>query len=290
MGGLRKDIPFTFWMMIIGTLALTGFPFTAGYYSKDAIIEAAYAARPACRRRSMASCMTVLAAGLTSFYSLAPRLHDLLRRAALAAGRGMAMTPCDRTAHAAMAHHAHDTTAMATHEPQELPSSSCSIPLAVLAVGALARGPRLQGRVRRPRLAALLEERAVLRRGRTTSCTTWKQIPRLVSLLPTLMMLGGFLAVGLYVSRRTRDCRRRSPQRFPVLYKFLLNKWYFDELYDFIFVRPAFWLGRLLWKGGDGAIIDGFGPDGVAARVHRRHAAGRATANRLYLSIMPSPC
>jgi NADH-quinone oxidoreductase subunit L len=50
-------------------------------------------------------------------------------------------------------------------------------------------------------------------------------------------------------------------------YRFLLNKWYFDEVYDFLFVRPAFWLGRLLWKGGDGRIIDGIGPDGVAARV-----------------------
>ena len=61
--------------------------------------------------------------------------------------------------------------------------------------------------------------------------------------------------------------RERSPRANPLLYRFLLNKWYFDELYDFIFVRPAFWLGRLLWNGGDGAIIDGFGPDGIAARV-----------------------
>ena len=53
----------------------------------------------------------------------------------------------------------------------------------------------------------------------------------------------------------------------PLLYRFLLNKWYFDELYDFMFVRPAFWIGRVFWKGGDGAIIDGLGPDGVSARV-----------------------
>ena len=51
------------------------------------------------------------------------------------------------------------------------------------------------------------------------------------------------------------------------LYRFLLNKWYFDELYDFLFVRPAFWLGRLFWKGGDGQIIDRLGPDGVSARI-----------------------
>ena len=52
------------------------------------------------------------------------------------------------------------------------------------------------------------------------------------------------------------------------LYKFLLNKWYFDELYDFIFVRPTMWLGRFLWKKGDGFIIDGFGPDGVSTVVN----------------------
>ena len=67
---------------------------------------------------------------------------------------------------------------------------------------------------------------------------------------------------------------RLLAQRNPHLYQFLLNKWYFDELYDLIFVRPAFWLGRLFWKGGDGRIIDGIGPDGIAARVI--DTAGRA--------------
>ena len=64
-----------------------------------------------------------------------------------------------------------------------------------------------------------------------------------------------------------RRCPRGSRRHAAPLYEFLLNKWYFDELYDLIFVRPAFWLGRLFWKGGDGAIIDRLGPDGVAARV-----------------------
>jgi NADH-quinone oxidoreductase subunit L len=56
---------------------------------------------------------------------------------------------------------------------------------------------------------------------------------------------------------------------FPAVYRFLLNKWYFDELYNFLFVRPAFRLGRLFWKGGDGAIIDGLGPDGISSLVVR---------------------
>ena len=94
-----------------------------------------------------------------------------------------------------------------------------------------------------------------------------EQVPWLVSLLPPLMMIGGFVARLLHVHRR-QDARRRAlADANPLLYRFLLNKWYFDELYDFLFVRPAFWLGRVFWKGGDGAIIDGFGPDGVSARV-----------------------
>jgi NADH-quinone oxidoreductase subunit L len=88
----------------------------------------------------------------------------------------------------------------------------------------------------------------------------------LVSLMPTLMMIGGFL-IAYYMYIVAPDTPRQLAQQQRVLYNFLLNKWYFDELYDFIFVKPAFWIGRLLWKGGDERIIDGLGPDGVAARV-----------------------
>jgi NADH-quinone oxidoreductase subunit L len=84
--------------------------------------------------------------------------------------------------------------------------------------------------------------------------------------LPTVMMLVGLAVAWQFYIRRPElpDELARQQQ---LLYKFLLNKWYFDELYDFLFVRPAFWIGRLLWKGGDGWLIDGFGPDGVSARV-----------------------
>jgi NADH-quinone oxidoreductase subunit L len=80
------------------------------------------------------------------------------------------------------------------------------------------------------------------------------------------MMLGGWgVAIWFYLLRP--DIPVTLARQQPGLYRFLLNKWYFDELYDFIFVRPTIWLGRLLWKGGDGWLIDGFGPDGVSARV-----------------------
>ena len=84
--------------------------------------------------------------------------------------------------------------------------------------------------------------------------------------LPTVMMVIGFVVAWHFYIRRP-DMPVELARQHDVLYRFLLNKWYFDELYDFIFVRPAMWLGRLLWKSGDGWLIDGFGPDGVSARV-----------------------
>ena len=91
-------------------------------------------------------------------------------------------------------------------------------------------------------------------------------IPQAIAFLPTVMMVLGFLVSWLFYIRRPYMPVELANQH-QMLYQFLLNKWYFDELYDFIFVRPAKWLGRFLWKKGDGFVIDGFGPDGVSARV-----------------------
>lgn len=92
------------------------------------------------------------------------------------------------------------------------------------------------------------------------------QIPQGIAFLPTVMMVLGFaVAFIFYISRPYLPVELASQHR--LLYEFLLNKWYFDELYDLILVRPAKWLGRFLWKQGDGFVIDGFGPDGVSARV-----------------------
>src|SRR5258708_15602042 len=91
-------------------------------------------------------------------------------------------------------------------------------------------------------------------------------VPAIVSLLPTLMMVGGFL-IAFYMYMVNKAAPRALANANPVLYRFLLNKWYFDEIYDVLFVRTAFWLGRVFWKGGDGMLIDGLGPDGVSARV-----------------------
>jgi NADH-quinone oxidoreductase subunit L len=87
-----------------------------------------------------------------------------------------------------------------------------------------------------------------------------------IASLPTVALLLGFaVAYWFYIARPEIPVHLAEEHR--VLYRFLLNKWYFDELYDFLFVRPAMALGRFLWKRGDGWFIDGFGPDGVSARV-----------------------
>jgi NADH-quinone oxidoreductase subunit L len=93
-----------------------------------------------------------------------------------------------------------------------------------------------------------------------------EHMPHLLGWLPFVMMVGGFLvSYTFYIRKPYLPVELANTQ--PMLYKFLLNKWYFDELYDIIFVRPAKWIGYQLWKKGDGFIIDGLGPDGISARV-----------------------
>ena len=264
MGGLRKDIPFTFAMMTIGTLALTGvgIPHTelgfAGYFSKDAIIEAAYAAGEHRPTAYIGFISTVVAAGLTSFYSW----------------RLVFMTFFGTRKESAHGHHGHDDHAHGHHDdhghghgdhtPHESPLVML-IPLAVLAVGAVGAGFLFE-----PYFAGHAYDefwKGALFTGEHNHILHARhEIPAWVGLAPTGMMIAGFLA-SLYVYVLKPGLAQKLAAAFPRLYQFLLNKWYFDELYDAIFVRPAFAIGRLFWKGGDGAIIDGLGPDGVAARV-----------------------
>ncbi len=238
MGGLWRKMPFTYAIMLIGTLALTGFPFTAGYFSKDAIIEAA-----AVSNNPMAIygfVMTLAAAALTSFYSwrlIFKTFHG---------------EPHDRD-HYEAAHETREDHAGAARGIW--PSARLAAGYPALAVftghGAAAVFPR------RSRTSAS-GGNAVREHGESSalyvSCPDRDDDRR----------LSGRLAV-LHPPAGSARCVWRASKA--VLYKFLLNKWYFDEIYDFLFVRPAMWLGRLFWKGGDGFIIDGFGPDGVSARV-----------------------
>jgi NADH-quinone oxidoreductase subunit L len=257
MGGLWRKIPFTFAMMTIGTLALTGFPFTSGYFSKDAIIEAAYASH-----RSMAYygfLTTVIAAALTSFYSWRLVFLTFFGEAKWAGNHAADAHADAHGAHADDAHgHGHALN------PHESPLTML-VPLAVLAFGALFAGAYFRSDFIGEGVAAFWKG-ALYFGANNHILEEIEEIPHLAALSPTVMMVLGFL-VALYVYILAPGTAERLARAMPALYRFLLNKWYFDELYDRIFVRPTFWLGRLFWKGGDGAIIDRFGPDGVAAWV-----------------------
>src|SRR5271169_3471873 len=235
MGGLRHKIPFTYWMMIIGTLALTGFPLTAGFYSKDAIISSDDVVKGGVAAYGFI--MTTLAAALTSFYSWRLIFKTFWGE------------PHDR-------HHYE-----AAHESPKV----MLVPLAILAIGCFAAGL--------PFVSIFTGHGADVFFGTSlklgTADTIFEDVEKLpvyIEFLPTVMMAIGFLvALLFYIFRPDIPVALARDQK--PLYEFLLNKWYFDEIYDFLFVRPAMRLGRLLWKGGDGFIIDGFGPDGVSARV-----------------------
>jgi NADH-quinone oxidoreductase subunit L len=273
MGALRRYIPLTTAMMAIGTLALTGFPFTAGYYSKDAIIEAAYAAHSSAG--SFAFLATVVAAFMTSFYSW--RLFFLTFEGTARWGHGHqshhAHAPHDHegvehddhSRDVEAAHHAqHEHGHHGAHTPHESPLVML-LPLIVLAIGAVIAGIVFHG--------AFIGEGyqefwkgALFTRPDNHILEEMHHLPGWVPLLPTIMMILGFLlAVYMYIIDAKQPAKLAADH--PILYRFLLNKWYFDELYDAIFVRPAMAIGRFFWRTGDQRIIDGLGPDGISARV-----------------------
>jgi NADH-quinone oxidoreductase subunit L len=235
MGGLKDKIPFTYAMMIIGTLALTGFPLTAGYFSKDAIIEAAFATKNPVAIYAFAC--TVAAAALTSFYSW---------RLILVTFHGH---PHDRS------HYDH-----ARESPMVV-----LVPLAVLAAGSILAGYPFKDLFAGEEIRDFFRGSLYFAQGNHI-IEDMHHVPAWVAVAPTVMMALGFLVAWHFYIRKPALPGELARQHEP-LYRFLLNKWYFDELYDVLFVRPTLWIGRLLWKGGDGWLIDGFGPDGVSARV-----------------------
>jgi NADH-quinone oxidoreductase subunit L len=233
MGGLKDRIPFTYWTMVIGTLALTGFPLTAGYFSKDAIIEAAFVGNNPFALYAFLA--TVAAAGLTAFYSwrlIYKTFHG---------------TPHDR-------HH---------HEAAHESPMVVLIPLGALAVGSIAAGFAFKEFFTGHHVAEFFRD-SIKQGGEIIDAM--HHAPAAVVWLPTAMMALGW-GVAAYFYLRRPDIPESMARQHAVLYRFLLNKWYFDEIYDYLIVRPTLWLGRVLWRGGDGWLIDGLGPDGVSARV-----------------------
>ena len=233
MGGLWRKIPFTFFVMCIGTLSLTGFPLFAGYFSKDAIIEAAYASHNPMAVYGFA--MTVIAAALTAFYSWRLIFKTFFGE------------PHDQQ-HYEAAHEAPMTML---------------IPIGILAAGSILAGFPVKELFAGPGVEDFFRESLKMN---PHIIEAMEGIPEWAKLSPFVMMVLGALVSYVFYIRRPYMPVELARQH-EMLYRFLLNKWYFDELYDLIFVRPAKWLGRFLWKVGDGRIIDGFGPDGVSAGV-----------------------
>ncbi len=257
-GGLRKKIPMTFWAMMIGTLAITGvgIPLThigfAGFLSKDAIVESAWAgSNPAA---GYAFWMLVLSALMTSFYS-----WRLMFLTFFGAPRGD--------------HHTHD-------HAHESPRTMLA-PLAVLALGSIFAGMIWYGDF----FGHHYEEwfgTAIFFGPENHTIHDAHEAPAWVKASPFVAMAVGFsIAYVFYIVNPAMPKALAAQQRG--LYAFLLNKWYFDELYDRIFVRPTFWLGQMLWKKGDGATIDG-GINGLALGFipYVTRLAGRAQSGYVF--------
>jgi NADH-quinone oxidoreductase subunit L len=269
MGAIWKLMPVTYAVMLIGTIAITGVGIPhldlgfAGFYSKDSIIDAAYVAGQSSPLASFAFIVGVFAAGLTSFYSW--RLIFMTFHGHAKWGHDDHAAHGDHASGAQIEthsepdvsdHHGHD------HAPHESPWVIL-LPLLLLSVGAIGAG------------YAFVEhfvgaERAEFWRGAIFTLPTnhildqVANVPEWVVWAPLTVTAIGFIGA-LYVYVLKEGLGARIAANNGPLWKFLYNKWYFDELYDFVFVKGAKALGDLFWKGGDQKIIDGLGPDGVSA-------------------------
>ncbi|MDJ1017132.1 MAG: NADH-quinone oxidoreductase subunit L [Paracoccaceae bacterium] len=300
-GGLKDKLPYTFWAMMIGTLAITGvgipllylgFPVGfAGFVSKDAIIESAYAGGT--QVAGLAFWMLVIAALFTSFYS-----WRLMFLTFYGESRG------DKHTH----EHAHES-------PRTMLA-----PLGVLAVGAIFAGMVWYkpffgdhhavedwfGIAKHEKEASLVLPGAAFAATESDDHSEDKgpapepgqgaiymspdnhvlddahHVPTWVKLSPFVAMLIGFFTAFQFYIRRPELPGKLAANQRP-LYLFLLNKWYFDEIFDFLFVRPAMWLGRFLWKRGDGNVIDG-GINGLAMGIipFFTRLAGRAQSGYIF--------
>jgi len=267
-GGLRKHIPLTFWAMMAGTLAITGVGILgvggfAGFYSKDAIIEAAFASESTYHMYGFA--IGVIAALLTSFYSWRLMFLTFFGKPRWEQSEHIQHAVHEHHEHAHDAH-AHDTSSDGTagYHPHESPWPML-IPLALLTIGAVFAGFVFRHAFIYAEAGAAFWANSTLYFN-THLMHAMHEVPLWVKLSSTVAMLIG-LATAYFMYQRSNDAPKRLATTFAPIYRFFLNKWYFDELYNFLFVRPAFWFGRLFWKQGDIGIIDRFGPNGSAALV-----------------------
>ncbi|MEP9401162.1 NADH-quinone oxidoreductase subunit L [Sphingomonas sp. VNH70] len=288
-GGLRKHIPLTFWAMMAGTLAITGVGIYgvggfAGYHSKDAILEAAWASGPG---GYGAFYVGTFAALLTSFYSWRLMFLTFFGKPRWAGSEHIQHAVHDAHGHGHddHAHHDHDAHpaaedaghAPSTHDPHASdvvvgtagyhPHESplvMLIPLIVLTVGAVAAGYVFHHWFIEPEAGETFWKGSLFFDEHLMHAM--HEVPLMVKLAATIVMLIG-LASAFYIYIARPGTAAGIADTFRVLHRFLLKKWYFDELYHLIFVRPAFAFGRFFWKRGDEQTINRFGPDGSAALV-----------------------
>ncbi|WP_374280501.1 NADH-quinone oxidoreductase subunit L [Novosphingobium sp.] len=286
-GGLRKHIPLTYYAMLAGTLAITGLGIVdvfgfAGFYSKDSILEAAYASASDSGRFGF--WMGILAALLTSFYSWRLVFLTFYGKPRWAMSEHIQHAVHDAHGHGDHAHghddhgHAHDDDGTAGYHPHESPINML-VPLSVLTLGAIfagyvfhhsfiseGAGHFWQGSV------AFSEELIHHMHG----------VPIWVKWAPFVVMALGFVTAWFAYIRNPK-LPAAFVEQLGVVHQFVFNKWYFDELYNFLFVRPAFWLGDKFWKLGDIGLIDRFGPNGAAWVVAQgSRAAKKVQSGYLY--------
>jgi NADH-quinone oxidoreductase subunit L len=286
-GGLRKHIPFTFWAMLAGTLAITGVGVYhlgigfAGFFSKDAILEAAWARGTSLSQ--FAFWAGTIAALLTSFYS-----WRLMFLTFWGKPRWIESEHIQHAVHDH--HHAHDHNPPSQEDsghdaqhnvpdphhgdgtggyhPHESPGSML-VPLGVLTLGAVAAGYVFKG--------AFIDDAAFWGGSiyfNENLVHALHNVPTLVKYAATIVMLLG-LAGAYWAYIRNTTIPGKFVEQFRLVHQFVYNKWYFDELYHWLFVRPAFWFGRIFWQRGDKGIIDRFGPDGAAWVVVQGAAAAK---------------
>ncbi len=252
MGGIWKSIPVTYAMMWIGSLALAGIPPFAGYWSKDIVLEAAYGAGSVAG--GYAFWMGIAAAFLTAFYSWRLLL--------------MTFHGKPRADEKVMAH---------VHESPKV----MLVPLLVLGTGAIFAG-YIGFEYFVGERASEFWGAAIFVLPEHSSLEAAHHVPGWVKHLPLVVGLAG-IGLAFVMYKFVPGLPSMMACRFNGIYRFLLNKWYFDELYDKLFVRPAFRIGRGLWKGGDGDLIDGVGPDGfAAATINLARRASRLQSGYIY--------
>ncbi len=233
MGGVWKKIPYTWVLMIIGTLALTGFPFLSGFYSKDAIIEFAYL------RGNTAG---YFAAGIGIFTALLTSIYS--------------WRLLFKTFHGNYNNKKLNISSM--HESPMV----MIIPLIILAIGAIFSG-------------FLFKDLFI---GIESSSNFWKNSiffleplshdhppSWFILLTPILVILS--IPIAYYIFIKNIKISNNIVNGNLPLYNFLKNKWYFDELYDYLFVNPSKKIGLYFWKKIDSRFIDRFGPDGISALI-----------------------